>query len=195
MPTLLETMIGFEADAVAQAAMASADAVVADVPGRFKVGLVVADDARGGWTDRYCSEFSHRFEGKALYKRGWIVGILWTSETPSEESVRGEILTAIHRVAHIQQQGPAASLGDMLDQEGAAMAAAGCGEPTLEPDDLAYTREIITPCLGAMDRPTVMACLFGDEAAHTLGYRPHGLSARAGFALALHDAQTKAGLK
>ena len=47
-----------------------------------KVGLVVADDARGGWTDRYCSEFSHRFEGKALDKRGGIVGILWASETP-----------------------------------------------------------------------------------------------------------------
>ena len=50
----------------------------------MKVGLVVADDARGGWTERYCSEFSHRFEGKALDKRGWIVGILWASETPSD---------------------------------------------------------------------------------------------------------------
>ena len=50
----------------------------------MKVSLVVADDARGGWTERYCSEFSHRFEGKALDKRGGMVGILWASETPSD---------------------------------------------------------------------------------------------------------------
>ena len=150
---------------------------------------MVADDARGGWTDRYCNEFTHRFEGKPLYTRGWIGGILWTSETPSEESVRQEVLTAIHRVAHIRRRGPAATLGGMLDQKGTAMAAAGYREATLDPDDLAYTRDVVAPYLGASDRPTAMARLFGDGAAHRLGYRAHGLSARAGFALALHDAK------
>ena len=124
LPALLDILIELKADDVAQAAMVSAGATVADVAVRFKAGLVVADNAHGGWTDRYCSEFSHRFEGKALYTRGWIVGILWTSETPSEESVRQEVLTAIHRVAHIRRQGPATTLGGMLDQEGTAMASA-----------------------------------------------------------------------
>lgn len=67
------------------------------------------------------------------------------------------------------------------------MAAAGCAGPTLDAEDLAYTREVIAPFLGAPDRATVIACLFGDDAAHTLGYRAHGLSARDGLALALHD--------
>jgi hypothetical protein len=192
LPALLDTMLGFKADDVAQAAMASAGAVVAHIPGRFKVGLVVSDDAHGGWTDRYCTEFGHRFGEEALYKRGWVVGLMWTSETPTEAMVCQEVQAAIYRVAHIRQRGPAATLGAMLMQEGAAMAAAGCNEPSLDPDDLAYTREIIAPYLQASDRPTVMACLFGDTAAHSLGYRAHGLSTRAGFALALHDAQARA---
>jgi hypothetical protein len=36
-----------------------------------------------------------------------------------------------------------------------------------------------------------MACLFGDVAAHALGYPPQGLSPRAGLALALYDARKK----
>lgn len=62
--------------------------------------------------------------------------------------------------------------------------------PVLAADDLAYTRDVITPLLDATDRATAMACLFGDAAATALGYRPHGLSHRAGLALALHQAST-----
>ena len=69
------------------------------------------------------------------------------------------------------------------------MAQAGCTEPALDADDLAYTREVIAPYLDTKDYSTIIACLFGDEAARSLGYSPMGLSQRAGFALALHDGQ------
>ena len=42
------------------------------------------------------------------------------------------------------------------------------------------------------DRPTVMACLYGDRAAQSLGYRPQGLGDYAGLALALHQARAEA---
>ena len=77
----------------------------------------------------------------------------------------------------------------MLNQEGYAMARAGCMSPSLDADDLNYTRSIVTPHLDAHDRATVIACLFGDAAANALGYPPQGLSDRAGLALGLHDAQ------
>jgi hypothetical protein len=48
----------------------------------------------------------------------------------------------------------------------------------------------MAPLLDATDRATAMACLFGDAAATALGYQPHGLSHRAGLALALHQANT-----
>ena len=70
------------------------------------------------------------------------------------------------------------------------MAMAGCVEPELEPDDITYTRDVLEPFLDVSDRATVMACLFGDEVAHTLGYSPQGLSHRAGLALALHDCRS-----
>jgi len=130
-------------------------------------------------------------EDVARAKRGWIVAQLWTGDTPSRDLVREETATAIHRMAHIRRRGPATTLGEMLDQEGTAMAAAACSGPTIDAEDQTYTREVIAPFLGATDRATVIACLFGDDAARTLGYRAHGLSSRAGLALALHDGRAR----
>jgi hypothetical protein len=48
---------------------------------------------------------------------------------------------------------------------------------------------VVAPLLGASDRATAIASLFGDKAARDLGYPPQGLSERAGFALALHEAR------
>ena len=191
LPRLLDRLLELDAETVGAAATAAAQPATADVAGAFRVGLVVSDDARGAWTDRQCNELAHRFDGGALYKRGWIVGVLWTSETPSKTGVRHEVLTSIHRFAHIRRHGPATTIAAMLEQEGETMAAAGCDEPALDPDDLAYTREIIEPYLAASDRPTVVACLYGDEAARKLGYRPLGFSPRAGLALALDAARRR----
>ncbi len=151
--------------------------------------MVVADDAVGGWTNRYASEFDCRFASKPYHKRGWITGTLWTSEAPSARNPRAELLAAVYRTAHIQQHGFAGTLREMLRQEGYAMATAGCTQPSLDSDEVEYTRDVIEQFLDAKNHPVVIACLFGDKAADTLGYKSLGLSERAGFALALHDAR------
>jgi len=174
VPALLDTLIAFDAEGVAARAVGEATAYVANIPGEFKIGLAVSDDLKGGWTNRYASEFSLCFEMKPILKRGWLSAVLWTSETPSIQTTRETVLTTIYRAAYIQQHGLARSLREMLAQESYALALAGCTQPALDDDDLAYTREIITPHLDAKDRPTVMTCLFGDVAAHSLGYPPQG---------------------
>src|SRR6185295_8920043 len=93
------------------------------------------------------------------------------------------------------QHGPARTLRQMLTQEGQVMALAGCTEPTLDADDIAYTREVLIPYLDADDMRTCIECLFGDAAARTLGFTPRGLSPWAGPALALHDARPNATLQ
>ena len=191
VPALLDQYLVVEADKVAAEAVAEATTQLEPVSGAFKVTLVIADDAMGLWTNRYATEFGHRFESKPLFKRGWLTGLLWTSETPSAQAARESALTAIFRGAYIQQQGFAKTLGEMLAQEGYATAMAGCTQPALDPDDLAYTHEVLAPLLETSNHAIIMACLFGDEVARTLGYTPQGLSPRAGFALALHEARVK----
>jgi hypothetical protein len=196
---LLDALLALDADGLAAQAVAEASVQVANDPGNFKVALVIVDDLMGGWTNRYAEEFTHRFQFRLpappefrlprWTKHYWVNGILWSSEAAAEQAVRESVLTAVYRVAYLQQHGPAHTLRAMLLQEGHVMAQAGCTEPILDADDVVYTREVLSPYLEAADKRTAMECLFGDPAGRTLGFTPRGLSAWAGLALALHDAR------
>ncbi len=198
---LLDDYLAIDGDGVGAQAAREAAAQLADVPGDFKVGLLVCDDLLGGGTNRYDYEFAFRFGADVSHagdgpppsrwvKDYWLTGVLWSSETPSEQAVREAILTAAHRVAYMKRHGYARTLRDRLTQEGQVMARAGCSGPTLDAEDIAYTREVLVPYLDADDMRTCIACLFGDAAAGTLGFTPTGLSPWAGLALALHDARS-----
>ncbi len=196
---MLDALLAMDADGMAARTVAEAAARLADDPGEFKVSLVVADDWGGGWTNRYDWEFEIRFpEGSSSPTSGklprwledfWITAVLWSSEPASARSVETAVLMAIDRTAYIRRHGPAVTLKEMLTQEGAVMARAGCTEPSFDDDEIAYTREVLLPLLDAKDKRTAIECLFGDAAARTLGFTPRGLSPWAGLALALHDAR------
>ena len=195
---LLDGLLEMDADAIASRAAAEASTRLADTPGDFRATLVVADDLKCGWTNRYDWEFNLRFGprppqerhgSERMWRRFWVTGVLWSSEAPTERAVREAILTAAYRLAYGHRHGPARSLREMIAQEGSVMASAGCAGPTLDPEELAYTREVLTPFLDAPDKRTAIECLFGDAAGRTLGFTPRGLSPCAGLALALHDAR------
>ena len=189
LPALLDALLTMEAEAAAVQASVEAVNRLPGVPGDFKLGLVVVDDLMGGWTNRYFSEFFHRFEGPSATKRGWIGAWIWSSETPTLQAIREEVMGVIFRAAYVLEHGAALNLANMLVQEGHVMAMAGCSQPSLDAPDLDYTREVLQPHLAATDLPTLIPCLFGDPAAHALGYPPQGLSHRAGLALALSEAR------
>jgi len=191
VPALIDAYLALDAEGIAADAVADAARIVepdSPNPAQYKVGLVVSDDLKGAWTNRYASDFAHRFESAPLKRRGWLVGLLWTSEPASEVAVRDAVLTSIYRAHHLQTHPIPTTLGEMLAQEGYATAQAGCIGPAPDKDDLEYTRGVLASHLQATDRATVIGCLYGDAGANALGYPPQGLSDRAGFALALHDA-------
>ena len=189
LPALLDSLLAIGAEATAADASTEAASQVDGTPGNFKLGLVVADDLKGGWTNRYASEFFHRFEGPAVPKRGWLSAWIWSSEASTLAAGREEVQRVIFRAAYVIDHGAALNLAEMLAQEGNVRAMAGCSEPSLDAPDLDYTREVLRPHLPATDLPTLIPCLFGDPAAHALGYPPQGLTHRAGLALALSEAQ------
>jgi hypothetical protein len=197
----LDALLAMDADTSAAQAVADAELELAAAPGEFKAALVIADDLKGGWTNRFATEHTLRFpKGPAVpddkplprwAKDFWITGVVWSSETPTEKSVREAILTAVYRIAYLQVHGCPQTLRDKLAQEGAVMAKGGCTEPVLDEDDIDYTREVIRPFLDTDDMRTAIECLFGDAAGATLGFTPRGLIPWAGLALALHDALSK----
>ena len=197
---LLDHLLALNGDELGAQAAREASTELADVPGEFKIALVVVDDLKGGWTNRYANEFEYRCGWGGVrsdaeiklprrLKHFWLFGVLWTSEPASKQAVREAILTAAHRVAYQQLHGAARRLRDMIAQEGYVMTRAGCTAPALDADDIAFTREVLVPFLDADGKRTCMECLFGDAPGRSLGFTPRGLSPWAGLALALHDAR------
>ncbi|MEM9775389.1 MAG: hypothetical protein AAF902_12475 [Chloroflexota bacterium] len=172
---------------------AMVDSIAADQSLRldeFKTALVLADDALGGWTQRTLSEFNHRTQSKPMFRRGWLVGLLWTSEAASVEAAEIAIKETIYRGTWIHECGFADTLQEIMAQEGYAQSKAG-RVPHIDKDDLIYTKEVLEPMLTTGDQPTLVAALYGDAAAEELGYPKLGLSPKAGLELALAQALHK----
>ncbi|MSP78627.1 MAG: hypothetical protein EXR67_03625 [Dehalococcoidia bacterium] len=184
----IDGLITLNADGIAEEATLEAEERLRDEPGAYKVCVVVSDDLMGGWTNRYTAEFDGRFRQTSIYQRGWIVSLVWTGDKAySAQRIREEVLASIFRAAYMLRHGRAFTLRAMLAQEGYALAQGRATAPTLDLDDLAYTRTVLAQYLNASDKPTVLVALFGDDAAKQLGYQSLGLSPRAGLALARAD--------
>src|SRR5438105_726123 len=54
---LLDALLAIDADRIGAEAAAEASAHVSDVAGSYKATLIVADDLKGGWTNRYACEY------------------------------------------------------------------------------------------------------------------------------------------
>jgi hypothetical protein len=195
--TLLEAWLALDAEGVAARAVVETAERLGETADVFKIGLVLVDDLMGGGTNRWTTEFGFRSTNAPVSekaarssRRGWLAGVLWTSETPAVETAQEAVRLPIYRAAYAQAHGPAGTLRELLAQEGWVMAMSGCAPPALNAAEFARTAEILAPHLNARDVPTLISCLFGDPAALALGYSPLGLNERAGVALALHQAQT-----
>ena len=191
----VERLIAFDTDGVAaNAAKEAAQRLSLDqVDLHARVFINLLDDLRGGWTQRHFKEAGYRYSSelgiRANRERHFVLVAIWASEVErfSPDHVRQQTLDVVYRYTHMQQQGRPITLRQMMALDRLAAQFAGITEPTLDTDDLAYTREVIAPHLDATDAPTQLVCLFGDECAEATGYPKMGLSPRAGVALAIHE--------
>ncbi len=183
LPALLDALLALKADEAAAQAVQEAQSRLGGAPGDFQVTVVLSDDLKGGWTNRHFTDYGARFSTKAYLKRGWITATLWSSEPPSLGALNESLLAAIARAAHIGEHGHAETLGQMVAQEGYALNFAQV-RPSLDPARLPAVKALLEARLAATDQPTLMACLYGDAIAESLGYAPLGLGDMEGFAYA-----------
>jgi hypothetical protein len=166
----------------------------------FRVMLVVVDEPKNGWTHRYLTDAEWRFTARiqdcskpAAGKRfdRWVSVNIWTTDDqlkpslPTTQNLERLIRSAVFR-AHLQMKhGYPMNLSQMMRQEGLAMRFAG-ESVDLEISEIERIGDIIEPLVQSEDFPTNFAALYGDDAAISVGYKPLGLSQRAGFKYGYH---------
>lgn len=192
VPALLERYLGLGAEEVGAQVTEEMTQQLQNFEGDYQIGLVLIDDQAGGWTNRAACEYALCFPEKRpshpSARQRWLSAVLWTSEEPSTQKIRDALRQCLCRWAYQTVYGCALTLREKLAQEGYVLTQAGCQEPYLEEDDLEYTRIVLSDLLDATDMRTAIECLYGDEAASSLGFTPRGLSPRAGLAFARHQA-------
>ena len=192
-PRYLDALLSLEAERGAEVAAREAAADLAGVPLGCRIMLVVVDEPRNGWTQRWLTDAGWRFSDRADHISGaptdsrWVTVQLWTDVEPTATYVRREVRAALYRAAHRWRFGSGHTLDDHLRQEGRALAFAG-ERWALDPDERAYTAQVLAPLRQSAHYPTQFAALYGDEIARAVGYPPLGLSDHAGFALAVAEA-------
>jgi hypothetical protein len=185
---LLDQLLALDAEAVGEQAMRNAVARLS-LTGEQQVGLAIADDAKGGWTNRWLFEAKHRFEGRYEPRHGFITALLWSSEPADRVAIEQQIQAAIFRYAWIVRHGNAQTLGQMIRQETEAARFAGMRAEALKPEQVI----IVQRHLETEHYPAIIACLYGDEAAEACGYDPLGLPPGAGLRYGLHAESVKIG--
>lgn len=187
---LLDTLLAMGAEDEVQSALAEAARRLGpDIP-QLRVGLVVVDDALGGWTNRFLSDADHRFRNASYAKRGFATGYVWTGEETTPAMIRAEILVVLYRHCYQVRYGVPQTLREMLTQEGLASNFSG-GAATTDEATVLTAHSRIMPLLDARAQPTTFACLYGDDAAVSVGYPPLGVPAWGGLTLAAAVARTQ----
>lgn len=190
---LVRQLLAMGAEEIAEQAVEQAQTELPNLAQHLRVSLVVLDDAKGGWTNRHATRGLWGLSERELQntrRHAWVSIPCWTSEKPSPEYIRQQTRLYLYQAVWSYRQATPKTLREILVYEGQALAFAGVAQ-WLDAEELAYTRSVLEPHLDSIYYPTLLAALGGDSVAHSLGYKPLGLSPNAGLALALAEATTR----
>ena len=135
----------------------------------FQVALNLADDAQGGWTNRYSTDYQGKFKSEALIKRRFCTPIFWTSQTYGAAAISRETEGYLWRTVYQLKSTRFKTLQDHLLQE----AYVSCQlDRHTDPTDLEDEKigQIYQHNRKTTDYPFIFAFLYGDAAAREFGY-------------------------
>ncbi len=82
-----------------------------------KVAINVADDAQGGWTNRFTSDYDSKFKFSGVFNRNFCTPYFWTSESYTADIIRQRILEYVFRTVYWQTNPKPKTLKAHLAQE------------------------------------------------------------------------------
>ncbi len=141
----------------------------------FKVSLTLADDWKGGWTNRYTADFDSKFKFNALAKRQFCTPIFWTSEDFSEELIRVRTLEYAYRtIFWNDKKTKPQTLKDHFEQEQFVAKHVQLKSPKLQ-DDTDFLQKFYQNHVNSEDYALIFNFFYGDAASESLGFKTFGV--------------------
>lgn len=152
----------------------------------FKVSLTLADDLKGGWTNRFTTDYSSKFSIQALARRGFCTPMFWTGESYTPEKIRRRTREYCYRTIFQQEHPKVATLEDHIQQEKWVARKSGTAN-ALQQDEFQMLDAFYQDHKHSDNNVVVFNFFYGDEAAAELGYQQMSIPKRfAGYHFAKH---------
>lgn len=194
----LDELIQMRAEAVAREACYQA-AKYLESNFSCRVMLVVLDEPKNGWTQRFLTDAKWKFDALPSTRaskgglpedvRPWVPVDLWTTDddckyrSPTAEYIEGQIRESLFRAQWKLENGLPKTLRNVVQQESAAIKFSGRNFD-LDSHVMSNIKQKIEASYETSHFPTIFALMYGDEAANSVGYDALGVPCRAGFAFA-----------
>ena len=157
--------------------------------GDITIAIVVPSP--GMWTDRLATEIQHRTTGTRRPAHGAVM--LWPGDALDDAHVRHECAAEVVRTMWTAYHGVPATLAGVLAREGLCYALAAEGgqeERGASGDgDGPAVEEAIGVLGDTTEQSEIVAVMYGDTAAATMGWSPLGVPERAGYRWAIARAR------
>jgi hypothetical protein len=150
----------------------------------FKVSLTLADDWKGGWTNRYTADFDSKFKLNALIQRQFCTPVFWTSDAYSTASIQETTMEyALRTIYWFNQKTRPQTLKDHFEQELFVAKNGNYTRPKPVCDTTAL-RQFYKTHADSDDYALIFNFFYGDSASESLGFKTFGINeALAGFKL------------
>lgn len=135
----------------------------------ISIAITLSDDLKGGWTNRYTSDYDSKFKINALLSRNFCTPVFWTGEYFSGDMIRQRILEYAWRTVYRQSNEVPRTLQDHLAQE--TFVAKQAPAPVHSANESTpVTKALYQQHKGSDDYHTIFNFLYGSKASSSLGF-------------------------
>ncbi|NND34293.1 MAG: hypothetical protein HKN76_17040 [Saprospiraceae bacterium] len=144
-------------------------------PGLFKVALNLADDLKGGWTNRFSTDYDSKFKINALVSRQFCTPYFWSSEDYDKTLIRKRTAQYIFRTIYRLSNPAPTTLEQHIAQEFFVARNAKPGRSPVDTPGLKLLDDFYKQHKGTENHNIIFNFFYGDEAAKSLGYPAFGM--------------------
>jgi hypothetical protein len=147
----------------------------------IKVVLNLADDLKGGWTNRFTTDYDSKFKINALVQRSFCTPYFWTSETYTPQIIKNRTLQYAYRTLYQLKNGRVKTLADHLKQEIFALQESTAPSLLDENLDMDYLEHFYQKNKEEDNYNLIFSFFYGDQAGSQLFYPNYKMPKMAGF--------------
>ena len=148
------------------------------------VGLSLADDLMGAWTNKYSTDYGNTFHPRGMLNHQFATPIFWTAEEYTSSIIKERIASMLCRYVYILKNSYAGNLKEHLQQEAFVNQQVSKDIPPIDRNEYDLILEFVRANLQSENQSQIITFFYGDQAAESLGMPFLGFEANTGFLLA-----------